>query len=387
MDFSFNEDQRIIAETVRDFASTKLEAVAEKMDVEDYWPHDLFQELGELGLLGPTVDEEYGGAASNYITQSIILEELARVSPAFALSIGAHSNLVLDNLNRNGTPEQKAKYLPKLVSGEWLGSLALTEPGAGSDAFGMRTTARREGDYYYLNGSKTFITNAPYANLAIVYAKTNPELKTKGVTAFLVELDSEGVSRGKAMDKMGMRGSKTGELFFEETPVPIENVIGIENAGFKIVMSGLSTERAVLSAVSLGNAIGAAEIALKYANEREQFGEKITNFQMVQDKIANIYVELQASKLLVYWSISRIQQSPHANKEAATAIYYAAEKSTKIALDAIQIMGGYGYMKEYKVEKFARDAKLLEIGAGTSEIRKLIIARDVIKNLSFQTDW
>lgn len=387
MDFSFNEDQRIIAETVRDFASTKLETVAEKMDVEDYWPHDLFQELGELGLLGPTVDEEYGGAASNYITQSIILEELARVSPAFALSIGAHSNLVLDNLNRNGTPEQKAKYLPKLVSGEWLGSLALTEPGAGSDAFGMRTTARREGDYYYLNGSKTFITNAPYANLAIVYAKTNPELKTKGVTAFLVELDSEGVSRGKAMDKMGMRGSKTGELFFEETPVPIENVIGIENAGFKIVMSGLSTERAVLSAVSLGNAIGAAEIALKYANEREQFGEKITNFQMVQDKIANIYVELQASKLLVYWSISRIQQSPHANKEAATAIYYAAEKSTKIALDAIQIMGGYGYMKEYKVEKFARDAKLLEIGAGTSEIRKLIIARDVIKNLSFQTDW
>ncbi len=384
MDFTFNEDQKIIKQTVREFAENELAKVAERMDREDYWPHDLFVQLGELGLLGPTVDEEYGGAGADYIVQAIILEELARVSPAFALSIGAHSNLVLDNINRNANPEQKAKYLPKLCSGEWIGSLCLTEPGHGSDALGMETTARREGDCYILNGAKTFITNAPIAQLGIVYAKTRPDLGSKGITAFLVELDSEGVTRGQPMDKMGMRGSKTGELFFDDVKVPVENVMGIENEGRKIVMSGLSAERATLAAISLGISERAADIALRYALEREQFGKKIAQFQMIQDKLAQMYVETQASKLLVYWALTELQKNHAANMPAAASILYAAEKSTKIALDAVQILGGYGYMKEYVVERFARDAKLLEIGAGTSEIRKLIIARELIKQGKFE---
>ncbi|RMG42503.1 MAG: isovaleryl-CoA dehydrogenase [Methanobacteriota archaeon] len=384
MNFEFNEDQKIIQETVRDFAQTRLSKVAERMDREDYWPHDLFLELGELGLLGPTVPEEYGGAGADYIVQAIILEELAKVSPAFALSIGAHSNLVLDNIRRNANHEQKQKYLPRLCSGEWMGALCLTEPDHGSDALGMETTARREGDYYVLNGSKTFITNAPLAQLGIVYAKTRPDLGPKGISAFLVELDSEGVSRGKAMDKMGMRGSKTGELFFDEVKVPAENLMGIENEGRKIVMSGLSAERATLAAISVGICQRAGEIALNYSLEREQFGQKIANFQMIQDKLARMYVEGKASRLLVYWALKEIERDHRANVPAAASIYYAAERSTQIALDAIQVLGGYGYMKEYEIEKFARDAKLLEIGAGTSEIRKLIIAKELIRKGKFE---
>lgn len=384
MNFEFNEDQKIIQETVRDFAQSRLAKVAEKMDKEDYWPHDLFQELGELGLLAPTVPEEYGGAGADYIVQAIILEELAKVSPAFSLSIGAHSNLVLDNIRRNANHDQKAKYLPKLCSGEWIGSLCLTEPGHGSDALGMETTARREGDHYVLNGSKTFITNAPLAQLGIVYAKTRPDLGAKGISAFLVELDAEGVSRGKAMDKMGMRGSKTGELFFDEVKVPAENLMGVENEGRKIVMSGLSAERATLAAISVGISQRAGEIALNYSLEREQFGQKIANFQMIQDKLAQMYVEAKASRLLVYWALKEIERDHKANVPAAASILYAAEKSTKIALDAIQVLGGYGYMREYEVEKFARDAKLLEIGAGTSEIRKLIIAKELIRKGKFE---
>jgi isovaleryl-CoA dehydrogenase len=379
MNFEFNEEQKLIRDTVRDFAQTKLAKVAEKMDQEDYWPQDLFLELGELGLLGPTIDDEYGGAGSDYITQAIILEELARISPAFSLSIGAHSNLTLDNINRNGTTEQKKKYLPKLVTGEYVGCLGLTEPDSGSDALGMRTTAKLEGDYYILNGSKTYITNSTLANIGVIYAKTAPDLGAKGVTAFIVELDQDGVSRGQAFDKMGMRGSKTGELFFENVKVPVENVMGEVNDGRKIVMAGLSAERAVLAAISLGISEAVSEIALSYSLEREQFGQKIANFQLIQDKLAKMYTETMTSKLLVYWALERIQRNHKANKEAAASILYAAEKSTQLALDAIQVLGGAGYMKEYKVEKFMRDAKLLEIGAGTSEIRKLIIARDVIK--------
>lgn len=384
MQFEFNEEQKLIRDTVRDFAKSRLEPVAERMDQDDYWPHDLFLELGELGLLGPTVGEDYGGAGSDYITQAIILEELAKISPAFSLSIGAHSNLTLDNINRNATPEQKAKYLPKLVSGEHSGCLGLTEPDSGSDALGMRTTAKLEGDYYILNGSKTYITNASFADIGVIYAKTAPELGAKGVTAFLVELDSEGVSRGQPFDKMGMRGSKTGELFFDNVKVPVENVMGAVNEGRKIVMGGLSAERAVLAAISLGISESVSQMALTYSLEREQFGQKIANFQLIQDKLANMYTETMTSKLLVYWAVSEIQKNHRANKEAAASIWYAAEKSTKLALDAIQVLGGAGYMKEYKVEKFMRDAKLLEIGAGTTEIRKLIIARDLIRSGKFE---
>jgi len=383
MDFNFSDEQNLIAETVRDFATNRLESVAEKMDKEDYWPADLFRELGELGLLGPTIEERYGGAESDYFTQTIILEELAKVSPAFALSVGAHSNLMLDNLSRNGTEEQKSKYLPKLVTGEYTGSLCLTEPGSGSDALGMKTTAKLQGDFYHLNGSKTFITNAPIADVGIVYAKTSPNKGKRGITAFVLDLNSDGVTRGKKMEKMGMRGSLTGELFFDDVKVPVENIMGQLDQGHKIVMSGLSAERATLAGISLGISEAVSQMALNYSLEREQFDQKIANFQMVQAKLANMYVESMTSKLLVYYAVSKVMENHGVNREPAASIYYAAEKSTKLALDAIQILGGYGYMKEYKVEKFMRDAKLLEIGAGTSEIRKLIIARDLIRTGDF----
>lgn len=383
MDFNFSEEQKLIAETVRDFAINRLEPVAEKMDKEDYWPADLFRELGELGLLGPTIEERYGGAESDYFTQTIILEELAKVSPAFALSVGAHSNLMMDNLSRNGTEEQKSKYLPKLVTGEYTGALCLTEPGSGSDALGMKTTATLQGDFYHLNGSKTFITNAPIADVGIVYAKTSPDKGKRGITAFVLELNSDGVTRGKKMEKMGMRGSLTGELFFDDVKVPADNIMGEVDQGQKIVMSGLSAERATLAGISLGISEAVSQMALNYSLEREQFDQKIANFQMIQDKLANMYVESMASKLLVYYAVSKLKENHTVNREPAASIYYAAEKSTKLALDAIQILGGYGYMKEYKVEKFMRDAKLLEIGAGTSEIRKLIIARDLIRTGDF----
>ncbi len=386
MNLQFTEEELLIQETVRQFAENSLDPVAEKMDKEDYWPNDVFKEFGELGLLAPTIDEKYGGSGLGYRVQAIILEELAKISPAFALSVGAHSNLTLDNINRNATESQKQRFLPKLCSGEWVGSLALTEPGSGSDALGMNSTARIEGDYYILNGSKTFITNAPLAKIAIVYAKTDPNLGSKGVSAFLVDLDSEGVSRGKAMDKMGMRGSKTGELFFDNVRVPLENLMGVVNHGHKVVMSGLSAERAVLAAISLGISEQASKLALKYALERNQFGQKIADFQMIKEKLANMFVETQASKLLVYWAINELELNHSNNIAPASSILYAAEKSTQTSLQAVQILGGYGYMREYKVEKLARDAKLLEIGAGTSEIRRLIIANRLIRDGKYPWD-
>ncbi len=361
------------------FANDRLAPVVEKMDQEDYFPLDLFQELGELGLLAPTVSMDYEGAGADYVAQSIILEELGRVSPAFALSVGAHSNLLLDNLYRNSNQEQRKLYVPKLATGEWVGALALTEPDTGSDALGMRTIAVEDGDAYLISGSKTYITNSSIAKIAIVYAKTAPELKSKGITAFIMDLDSDGVSRGQPMSKMGMRGSLTGELFFDQVRVPKGNILGELNNGRQIVMSGLSVERAVLAAISLAISKTSLQIALNYSLEREQFGRPIAQFQLIQDKLARIYTETQASHLLVYWALIEIQDDHTKNKEAAASIMFASERSTQHALEAIQVLGGAGYMKEYQIERFMRDAKLLEIGAGTTEIRKLIIARELIK--------
>jgi len=375
----FTDEHEMIADTVRDFAQTKLSPVVDKMDKEDYFPMELFKELGELGLLGPTVSMDYGGAGADYIAQSVILEELARVSPAFALSIGAHSNLCLDNLYRNANDEQRSRYVEKLATGEYLGALALTEPDTGSDALGMRTVAVDDGEYYLISGSKTYITNAYLADIAIVYAKTEPELGSRGITAFIMELNSEGVTRGKPMSKMGMRGSLTSELFFDNVRIPKTNILGEVNEGRKIVMSGLSIERAVLAAISLAISKTSLAIALDYALERQQFGRPIAKFQLIQDKLARLYTESQASNLLVYWALSEVQDDHAKNKEAAASIMYASERSTQHALEAIQVLGGAGYMKEYKIERFMRDAKLLEIGAGTNEIRKLIIARELIK--------
>jgi isovaleryl-CoA dehydrogenase len=375
----FSDEQFLIRETVREFANEKLDPVTEQMDKEDYFPTDLFKEMGELGLLGPTIPMELGGADTDYVSQGIILEELARVSPAFALSIGAHSNLTLDNMYRNATEEQRQQYIPKLASGEWLGALALTEPGYGSDALGMKSTAKEEGDYYLLSGSKTFITNAPNADVSLVYAKTNPSLGVRGISAFIVPMDLKGVTTGEPFDKMGMRGSLTGEIFMDEVSVPKENLLGPLNEGRTIVMSGLSIERATLAAISVGISKTALNIAINYSMEREQFGKAISNFQLIQEKLANIYTEAKASELLVYWALAETQKNHRANKEAAASIMYAAELSTKHALDSLQVLGGYGYTKEYKIERFVRDAKLLEIGAGTTEIRKLIIARELLK--------
>ncbi|MHA2403503.1 MAG: acyl-CoA dehydrogenase family protein, partial [Candidatus Kariarchaeaceae archaeon] len=290
----FSDEQFLIRETVREFANEKLDPVTEQMDKEDYFPTDLFKEMGELGLLGPTIPMELGGADTDYVSQGIILEELARVSPAFALSIGAHSNLTLDNMYRNATEEQRQQYIPKLASGEWLGALALTEPGYGSDALGMKSTAKEEGDYYLLSGSKTFITNAPNADVSLVYAKTNPPLGVRGISAFIVPMDLKGVTTGEPFDKMGMRGSLTGEIFMDEVSVPKENLLGPLNEGRTIVMSGLSIERATLAAISVGISKTALNIAINYSMEREQFGKAISNFQLIQEKLANIYTEAKA---------------------------------------------------------------------------------------------
>jgi len=377
----FTDEHIMIREVVRDFAREKLEPLTEKMDKEDYFPINLFKEMGDLGLLGPTISEIYGGADADYITQAIILEELAKISPAFALSIGAHSNLTVDNLFRNSNEKQKEKYIPKLVSGEYMGALALTEPSSGSDAMSMKSTAVEDGDYYLISGSKTFITNAPIADVAVLYAKTAPQLGSRGISAFIMPMDNKGVSTGEPLNKMGMRGSLTSEIFMDEVAIPKENLLGELNKGGAIVMSGLSIERATLAAISLGISKSSLNIALRYSKEREQFGQSISNFQMIQDKLAMMYTETKASELLVYDSLSIIQNNHKANKEAASAILYAAEMSTRHALEGIQILGGYGYMKEYKIERLMRDAKLLEIGAGTSEIRKLIIAKDLLKSV------
>lgn len=377
----FTEEHGLIRETVRDFAKDRLEPVAERMDIEDYFPIDIFRELGNLGLLAPTITEEFGGAGADYVSQAIILEELARISPAFALSVGAHSNLTIDNMFRNSNQIQRETYIKKLATGEHIGSLALTEPGSGSDALSMKTIAVEDGDYYLLTGSKTFITNAPIANTALMYAKTEPKLGSNGISAFIMPMDLKGVSLGKHMDKMGMRGSLTGEIFMDEVPVPKENLLGEKNSANRIIMEGLSVERAVLAAISLGISKTSLNIALKYSVEREQFGKSISNFQLIKEKLANMYTETKASELLVYNALSEIQNNPKANKEAASSIMYAAERSTIHALEALQVLGGYGYTREYKIERFVRDAKLLEIGAGTTEVRKLIIARELLKEI------
>ena len=377
-DYFFTEEHGLIRDLVSDFANTKLSPLTTKMDKEDYFPIELFYELGKLGFLAPTVSLHDGGSGFDYIAQSIILEELAKISPAFALSIGAHSNLMLDNFYRNSNDVQKEKYLDKLISGQIIGALSITEPDTGSDALGMKTLAKQQDDFFYITGSKTYITNAPIANISIVYAKTKDKNKNYHISAFLVDLSLPGVTKGNPMSKMGMRGSLTGELFFDNVRVHKSDILGKLHQGKEILMSGLSIERAVLASISLGISKTSLKIALEYSKERIQFGKPISKFQMIQDKLATIYTETKASHLLVYWALSEIQNDHKKNKEAAASILFAAEKSTKHSLEAIQILGGAGYMTEYQIERFMRDAKLLEIGAGTTEIRKLIIAKDLI---------
>lgn len=378
------QEQKLLKETVRAFAQKEIEPIAEKIDREDAFPEGLFEKFGEMGFLGCTIPTQYGGAGSDYLSAVIIEEELARISPSVALSYGAHAILCADNLYRNGKEEQRIKYLPKLCSGEWVGALGLTEPGAGSDAVGIETTAEKDGDEYVLNGTKMFITNGPIADLVLLYAKTDKEKGSRGITAFLVETSFDGFSVSKELEKMGNRGSPTGELVLDSCHVPKENLLGEENKGIAVMMSGLDIERAFFGSYGVGIAQGAFDLALEYSKQRVQFGQPICNFQLIQEKLANAYVQIEASRLMAYKATLLAQESQRGgkgtelHKVAAAALLLAGETARKVALDAVQIHGGYGYIRELPVERFLRDAVLVTIGAGTSEIRQIVIARELI---------
>ena len=378
VDLDFSPDEVELQSTVRRFVRREIVPLADRMDREDFFPRDVFSRLGEQGFLGPTIPPEFDGLGQSYRAQALILEEIARVSPALALSVGAHSNLCADNLCRNGTPEQRRSFLPDLVAGRAVGALALTEPTAGSDAVSLRTRADRKGDHYLLNGSKQFITNGPVADTLLVYAKTQPSKGSKGISAFIVTRDAPGFSVSRSLDKMGMRGSPTGELAFQDCRVPASQRVGAEDQGVSVMMSGLNVERAVLSAIPVGIMAECLDRSVEYARQREQFGKKIGRFQLVQEKLANMYAQLQASRLLLYQALSAVDRDKRSHRASATALTFGSEASTRVAMDAIQVFGGYGYMRDLPLERLARDAKLLEIGAGTSEIRRLLVARELL---------
>jgi isovaleryl-CoA dehydrogenase len=378
VDLELSPDEVELQATVRRFVHKEVAPVADRMDREDYFPRELFGRLGEHGFLGPTIPAEYEGLGQSYRAQALILEEIARVSPALALSVGAHSNLCADNLYCNGTAAQRQQFLPALATGRAVGALALTEPSAGSDAVSIRTRAERHGDHFILNGSKQFITNGPIADTLLVYAKTKPDQGARGISAFVVTRDTPGFSVSRTLDKMGMRGSPTGELSFQDCRVPAENLVGAEDHGVGIMMGGLNVERAVLSAIPVGIMAECLDRSLEYARQREQFGKKLGRFELIQEKLANMYAQLAASRLLLYQALSAVAQDPRSHRASATALTVASEASTRVALDAIQIFGGYGYMRDLPLERLARDAKLLEIGAGTSEIRRLLVARELL---------
>lgn len=378
MVLSLTEEEAALRDAVRRFVRKEIAPVAAAIDRDDAFPRGVFSQLGADGYLGPTIPTTYGGLGLGYRAQAIVLEEIARESPALALSVGAHSNLFADNLARNGTPEQRAAFLPKVAAGEEVGALALTEPNAGSDAVSIRTRAQRDGDGWVLNGTKQFITNGPVADVLLVYAKTAPERGAHGISAFLVRSESPGFSVSRSLDKMGMRGSPTGELAFQDVRVPAEQLVGAENEGVAVMMSGLNVERAVLSAIPVGILEEVLDRSVRYSREREQFGRPIGEFELIQAKLADMFADLTASRLLLYAALEEVERDPAARRLAATALTFASEASTRAALEAVQIHGGYGYVRDLPLERLARDAKLLEIGAGTSEIRRLLVGRDLL---------
>ncbi|HEY8268494.1 MAG TPA: isovaleryl-CoA dehydrogenase [Xanthobacteraceae bacterium] len=377
--FDLGETADMLRETVRSFSADHIAPRADEIDKTNVFPRDLWPRLGELGLLGITVEEEYGGAGLGYLEHCVAMEEVSRASASIGLSYGAHSNLAVNQLRRNGNEKQKRMYLPKLISGEHLGALAMSEPGAGSDVVGMKTRAEKRGDRYVLNGSKMWITNGPGADTLIVYAKTDPAAGPRGITAFLIEKGMKGFSTAQKLDKLGMRGSDTCELVFQDCEVPEENVLGRPGEGVKILMSGLDYERVVLAAGPLGIMQACLDVVLPYVHERKQFGEPIGNFQMVQGKVADMYVGMNACKAYVYAVARACDQGKTAREDAAGAILFAAEKATQVALDAVQLLGGNGYINDYPTGRLLRDAKLYEIGAGTSEIRRMLIGRELFE--------
>jgi len=376
--YALTDDERALRDAAREIVRREVAPVADRMDRDDWFPRDVFGRLGEHGLLAPTLPTEVGGLGLGYRAQALILEEIARQSPALALSVGAHSNLFADNVARNASPDQRRRFLPEVAAGRAIGALALTEPDAGSDAVAIRTRAVRDGDGYVLNGTKQFITNGPVASVLLVYAKTAPQLGPRGISAFLVRADAPGFSVSRSLDKMGMRGSPTGELVLQNVRVPVGDRLGEENAGVRIMMSGLNVERAVLSAIPVGILEECLARSVDYARHRAQFGRPIGRFQLVQEKLADMYTDLAASRLLLYAALEGVVDAPERRAASAAALTFASEASTRAALQAIQVHGGNGYTRDYPVERLARDAKLLEIGAGTSEIRRLLIARELL---------
>jgi isovaleryl-CoA dehydrogenase len=378
-DFGLGADVDALRDTVENFARDRIAPRAEEIDRSNAFPRDLWPELGEMGLLGITVEEDYGGAGLGYLEHCVALEEVSRASGSVGLSYGAHSNLCVNQIRRNGSEEQKRRYLPKLISGAHVGALAMSEPGAGSDVVGMRTRAEKRGDRYVLNGSKMWITNGPIAETIVIYAKTDTKAGPRGITAFIVENGFPGYSTAQKLDKLGMRGSDTGEIVLQDCEVPEENVLGAVNDGVRVLMSGLDYERAVLAAGSLGLMQACMDVVIPYVHQRKQFDAPIGSFQIMQAKIADMYVTMNAAKAYVYAVARACDRGETTREDAAGAILFASEKATWMALEAIQCLGGNGYINEFPTGRLLRDAKLYEIGAGTSEIRRMLIGREIFE--------
>ena len=379
LNFNLGETAEMLREAVHDFAQTEIAPLADDIDRSNEFPAQLWRKLGDLGLLGITVEEEYGGAGMGYLEHVVAMEEISRASASVGLSYGAHSNLCVNQIRRNGDERQKQKYLPGLLSGEHPGALAMSETGAGSDVVGMRLRADKQGDRYILNGSKMWITNGPDAQVLVVYAKTDPKAGPRGITAFIIERGFTGFSTAQKLDKLGMRGSNTCELVFEDCEAPGENVLGKVNEGVKVLMSGLDYERAVLAGGPLGIMQACMDVVVPYIHERRQFDRPIGEFQLMQGKIADMYTTMNACRAYVYAVAAACDRGETARKDAAGAILYAAEKATCMALEAIQALGGNGYINEFPTGRLLRDAKLYEIGAGTSEIRRMLIGRELFE--------